>query len=221
MKPRILISGTAGQMKHYVSAVRAAEGDCFARYAPTLGAEHFDALLLCGGGDIEPALFGAADSGLNRGVDHRRERSDLALIPAFLARRKPVFGVCRGMQMINVALGGTLLQDLGEKNAVHEGTETGDRIHSVTAGDSALRQIYGARFPVNSCHHQAVLAPAPGMRVVSRAEDGTIEALEHETLPVFGVQWHPERLCLEFARSGAVDGLELFRYFVGLCRRWG
>lgn len=207
-------------MKNYVAAVKAAEGEYFARYAPALGPDHFDGLLLCGGGDIDPALFQQPDSGLNRDVDHRRERSDLTLIPAFIAQRKPVFGICRGMQMLNVALGGTLAQDLGQGCGTHEGTQRGDRFHPVSAASgSSLEQLYGPRFPVNSCHHQAVNAPAPGFRITCRADDGTVEGMEHESLPLFGVQWHPERLCLEFRREDASDGLKLFCLFVQLCGR--
>lgn len=217
--PRILISGTVGRMEAYAAAVEAAGGDAFAAYAPEAW-EGFSGLLLCGGGDITPGLFGAPDSGLNGGIDHRRERSDLALLPAFLAQRKPILGICRGMQMLNVALGGTLVQDLGEGNTLHAGTAEGDRFHPVVAEpDSVLCGLYGSHFQVNSCHHQAVQDPAPGFRAVSRAEDGVVEGMEHESLPVIAVQWHPERLCLEHRRADAADGLALFRHFVRLSGR--
>lgn len=207
--PRILISGSAGKMDNYIRAVEAQGGTADARYAPWVNAAAYDGLILGGGGDITPALFGAADSGLNREIDPLRERSDLAVIRAFIAQHKPILGICRGMQMLNAALGGTIEQDLGQRNEIHSGTAAGDRFHLVTAKKGTLfYKLYGPEFTVNSYHHQAVLVPAEGFCITCHAPDGTPEGMEHESLPVLATQWHPERLA---------EGAELMRYFIRLC----
>ena len=209
MKPHILISGTEGKMDNYIRAVKASGGIAAAQYAPAVNAEGFDALLLCGGGDITPALYGGEDGGLNHGIDPVREASDLEMIAAFLRQEKPVLGICRGMQMLNVFFGGTLVQDLGEGNRLHLG-EDADKYHMVNAlPGSVFQWCYGAEFVVNSFHHQAVLHPGRGLRVTCRAQDGTAEGIEHEYLPLLGVQWHPERHS---------EGWRLMEHFVLLCK---
>ena len=208
--PRILISGTAGKMDNYIRAVKEAGGSYTALYAPHVDPVDYDGLILCGGGDLTPALFGAADSGLNRGIDPMREESDLAMIFAFMEWKKPILGICRGMQMLNVALGGTILQDLGSGNLTHSGTNGDDRYHlAIAEKDCVFGKLYGEAFTVNSYHHQAVMEPAKCLRIVSRALDGTPEGMEHESLPILATQWHPERLA---------QGWRLMDYFVGLCR---
>lgn len=221
MKPRILISGTMGKMDNYIRAVEAAGGIAVARYAPmpeqkkgiitAEDAHGYDGLILCGGGDISPAMYSGQDAGLCRGIDPIREESDRCMCKAFWRAKKPVLGICRGMQMINVLFGGTLLEDLGELNEIHKGNQEGDRYHLVSAQEgSLLHQLYGGRFPVNSSHHQAVERPGEVFCVTCQAEDGTIEAIESPTLPILGVQWHPERHKL----GGAV-----FTHFVNMCKK--
>ena len=206
---RILLSGSPGKMERYVQAVASAGGCAAARYAPE-DADGYDGVLLCGGGDITPALYGMSDEGTNHGVDPVREAADLRLIADCMAAGKPLLGICRGMQMLNVFFGGTLLQDLGGKNAAHAGTPEGDRRHAVHAvGQGVLPSLYGAEFEVNSNHHQAVRVPGAGLRVTCRGADGVIEAMEHEMLPVLAVQWHPERW---------EGGSALLAAFIKLCK---
>lgn len=148
-----------------------------------------DALLLPGGGDIDPHRYGRPTRGA-REIDPARDACELALFRRFAAAGKPIFGVCRGLQLVNVALGGTLHPHIDG----HDRVNGADRVHPVRTDDALLLRLYGARFPVNSAHHQSAARLGDGLRAVAWAEDGTVEALRHETLPILAVQWHPERL---------------------------
>ena len=170
--------------------------------------ETADALLLTGGGDIHPRFYRqsivhAAD------IDEERDLRELALTRAFAARSAPIFGICRGLQVINVAFGGTLHQHIDG----HGQIDGLDRLHETLTDDVLLRSLYGTRFTVNSAHHQSVDRLGTGLHTIQWADDGTVEALRHETLPIFAVQWHPERLCGAFERDDAVDGGLLLKAF--------
>ena len=169
---------------NYVHALRALGAEpCFTE------PERCAALLLPGGADLDPGLFGQEDRG-SLGVSLSRDARELRALCQFLAAGKPVFGVCRGLQVLNVALGGTLHQDIPD----HRRVEGVDRIHGSHTADPALLALYGARFCVNSSHHQSVDRLGEGLIAVQWADDGTVEAIRHAELPIFAVQWHPERL---------------------------
>ena len=112
LSPRILISGADGKMSNYVRSVRAAGGTPVSGYCPPPDLS-CAGLLLCGGGDLDPVLYGQPDQG-SQPPDPARDQAELELFRAFYQAGRPILGVCRGMQIINVALGGTLLQDLGD-----------------------------------------------------------------------------------------------------------
>lgn len=152
--------------------------------------ETCDALLLPGGGDVDPARYGQENRG-SLGIDPERDALEFAALETALRRGLPVLGICRGCQLLNVALGGTLHQDIPDHTALDEDV---DRLHPSRTVDPVLTALYGEEFIVNSSHHQAVDRPGEGFRPVQWAPDGTVEAIRHETLPLFGVQWHPERL---------------------------
>lgn len=155
---------------------------------PGAVAARVDALVLTGGTDVDPALYGEEPHPSVR-VDRARDDRELALLAAALERGLPVLAICRGLQLLNVHLGGTLHQHL----AAHP--VGGDGVHEVRfAADNTLRGIYGPRCPVNSLHHQAVAAPGAGLACVGHAPDGVVEAVELTGRPVVGVQWHPEQL---------------------------
>ena len=166
--------------------------------------ENADVLLLPGGGDMHPRLYGQAIDG-SEDIDEARDEHELALIDDFLRVGRPVLGICRGLQVLNVYFGGTLRQHIEG----HSQIDGHDRLHPVCAEGGLLRPLYDPRFAVNSAHHQAVDTLGTGLKVLARADDGTVEAVGHRTLPVFAVQWHPERLCGAFARPESADGARL------------
>ncbi|MCS5733995.1 gamma-glutamyl-gamma-aminobutyrate hydrolase family protein [Herbiconiux daphne] len=156
-----------------------------------------DALLVLGGEDIAPEFYGAARG--YRAEGRHAERADeaqIALVQRAVRRGTPVLGVCRGHQIINVALGGTLLQDLGESSAHRRDAVPIERVmatHDVAvAAGSSLALTLGDVVSTQSAHHQAVDRLGAGLRVAATASDGLIEAIEHVDAPVVGVQWHPE-----------------------------
>ncbi len=212
MRPSILVSTGGGNAANYLAAIEAAGGMGTARYLPAPDLSH-DGLLLAGGEDVDPALFGEKNRG-SRGVDRDRDRAELALLDAFCGAGKPVFAVCRGHQVVNVWLGGGLVQDLGPELVPFHQRREGDRLHLIRAEKGTLlHRLYGPVFPVNSRHHQALGKLGRGLRASAWAEDGVVEGVEHEDLPILSVQFHPERM----TGPDTVDGGALFRVFLGLC----
>ena len=166
--------------------------------------EACDALLLPGGGDMEPWRYGQVNIA-SRELEPERDAAELALLERFLSAGKPVLGICRGLQIINVFFGGTLVQDLPG----HCTADGVDRLHRVITEPSPLLAVCGRDCIVNSAHHQAADRLGTGLQAVQWAPDGTVEAVVHTRFPVWAVQWHPERL-----DSGA--GARLFRAFTQL-----
>ena len=155
-------------------------------------------LVLTGGEDVAPARYGAAPHARLGDVDPARAAAELALIDAARRRRLPILAICRGIQILNVALGGTLYQDLdSERPGSVSHNEASNHAVRVDAG-SLLERTLGARSAsVNSRHHQAIRDVAPGLKAVAWADDGVIEAAEpaDASAPwIVAVQWHPEDL---------------------------
>ncbi len=162
-------------------------------------AARLDGVLLTGGDDPHPHLFGEEAHPAIERVDSRRDRFEIALVRAARRRALPLFGVCRGVQLLNIALGGDIYQDIGDQtdgSICHSQRTLGDEAwHMVeVAGESRLAGHLGTRrIPVNSFHHQACRRPGEGLVVSATATDGIVEALEDPAHPFFlGVQWHPE-----------------------------
>ncbi|HEX7000190.1 MAG TPA: gamma-glutamyl-gamma-aminobutyrate hydrolase family protein [Trueperaceae bacterium] len=159
-----------------------------------------DALLLTGGGDMDPSIFGEAPDRDLGSVDPERDAFELALYAAFREAGKPVLGVCRGCQVINVAHGGGLHQHLPSVEGTHQHDQRdlrGFPSHPVElVAGSRLAAAYGAtRVATNSYHHQAISTVGAGLTSVARSGDGIVEAVESTTGPlVVGVQWHPEMM---------------------------
>jgi len=161
-----------------------------------------DGLLLPGGGsDVDPSLYGESPISEMGPVDEQRDKFEYALLSEAIAQQKPVFGICRGLQVINAFFGGTLYQDLPSQYAQPLcGHQRPDKkwegVHAIEiARDSRLFSILNCdSCEVNSTHHQAVKEVAPGFRVVAKSPDEVVEAIESETLPILAVQFHPERL---------------------------
>ena len=154
-----------------------------------------DVLLLCGGEDVDPSRYKTKPSPRLGEVNLRRDAWEWLLLDEAVKRRLPVIGICRGCQLINVYFGGTLWQDLPSERP-GEVKHRGTHLHGVRIeGGSRLARSLGCEeMQVNTSHHQAVRDLAPGFRAVAFAPDGVVEAIESATMPVVGVQFHPEKL---------------------------
>lgn len=168
-----------------------------------------DCLLLPGGGDITPAFFGEKNHG-SRKIDTELDILQLQALDFCIKKHIPVLGICKGVQVINVGLGGTLYQDM--PTARFHSYENGDKYHeTVIAKGSCLHDLYGDHAIVNSAHHQAIRKLGSGLTVIQRCpEDDCIEAVVHRELPILGVQWHPERIDSERAKT---SGEKVLAYF--------
>lgn len=179
--------------------------------------ERCDGLLVTGGTDMNPNLYKQNNHELTAGVDDEIDALDLFLIQACYKYHKPILGICRGIQAINVAFGGTLIQDIpSQYSLVREGghmqTKPGNEIeHMVyfTKGTYA-HQLFGDVHAVNSFHHQAIFHLGKNLKVSGTSEDGIIESIEGDKL--FAVQWHPERL-LDDEKQ-----LQIFTDFITMCK---
>jgi putative glutamine amidotransferase len=180
--------------------------------------ENYDGLLIPGGGDINPIRYGQKLNGSYMILD-ALDDLQFDMLDAFVKAQKPVLGICRGHQIINVYFGGTLIQHLATSIRHFPLKDEPDKIHDAVAmKGSWLEKLYGAAFTHNSSHHQAVDKPGDGIVIDSwSAADGVVEAYHHAELPVFAVQWHPERMCLAHARTDTVDGMKVFDFFARLC----
>lgn len=160
--------------------------------APADIAPHLDGLLLAGGTDIDPARYGADPHPNIITPEPARDDLEFGLYQAALDRKLPVLGVCRGLQVINVAHGGTLAQHVPEHLRLD--VPYTDPSHEVSTVDgSRLSQLFGPTIKVNSLHHQSVAEVGNGLEVTARASDGEVEGLELGD-NVLAVQWHPEML---------------------------
>lgn len=229
--PKFPNSRVQGQLVTYCEALQAAGG------LPVLIPEtltnqdvqqlygHLHGLVLPGGGDVDPQAYGETQHPATNSIDPERDRVELYLTRQALAGHKPFLGICRGLQVMNVALGGSLYQDVPTEvpNALphyfRAPAYARDHLgHAVQVEeDSLLARCLGAPLvEVNSRHHQAARVIAPGLHVVARAPDGIIEALELPTHPfALGVQWHPENLTAHASMRG------LFEQFVLAAARLG
>jgi putative glutamine amidotransferase len=171
------------------------EADAAAAAAAAI-VSRLDALVLVGGGDVDPARYGQPPNPATSGVDPRRDASELALLRAALDGDLPVLAVCRGMQLLNVELGGTLFQHVPDVVG-HDGHQPARGcfadVEVTTQAGSSVAKVLGEQATVRCSHHQALDVVGAGLVVTARASDGIVEAVE---LPaarfVVGVQWHPE-----------------------------
>ncbi|MDN7244462.1 gamma-glutamyl-gamma-aminobutyrate hydrolase family protein [Planococcus shenhongbingii] len=185
--------------------------------------ERLDGLIVTGGGDINPLLYGEEPHVRLGAVYPGSDEYEKELILNFLKLDKPFIGMCRGLQMLNISLGGTNYQDLeaqyeGDLNQHKQLAMRTHRTHSVELeDDSKLLGIMGEKkFNVNSFHHQGVKDVSSQLKVAARAADGLVEALESDSYQfVMGIQWHPE----EFAVQGDEASKKLFDRFVKECTK--
>ena len=211
----------------YINAVRAAGGFPVVLPLPQDEGEAFtllkncSGLLLSGGVDLDPALYGEYTQFATESICKRRDRGEYALLKAAVSLHRPVLGICRGIQLINVYFGGTLYRDIpceyrslpGGGNPHRQTLPFPEGGHEVTY-EGELWPIPEKTVRVNSYHHQAVRIPAPGFRVLARSTvDGLIESIyspETASMPlVAAVQWHPE--LIQHVRE---DQRDIFRFFI-------
>ena len=146
-----------------------------------------DGFLITGGSDVDPIHFNEINEGSSRGVKPQLDKVDQQVVHYAQKNKLPLLGICRGHQTINVFLGGSLFQDIGD---AHRNLEGGHEIHTIK---NRLLD-FEPNIITNSYHHQAIKALAPNTTAIAWHKDGTIEAFVHDFLPIIGIQWHPERL---------------------------
>lgn len=148
-------------------------------------------LLLIGGVDVQPKYFGNEELHESCTIDPDRDELEFPLLDMFVKAKKPILAICRGMQVVHTYFGGTLYQDLPSQLGVnHRGI-----LHNIKCEKgSRLERLFGEEFEVNSFHHQAVKDMGEGMRATAFSDEGIVEAIEHESLPIWAVQFHPERM---------------------------
>lgn len=208
---KILIAGNEKNTENYVHILKYLGADPIVTLTPG-SIYSFDGLLLPGGGDISPSYFDqpVIDT---RKPDPDLDRAQFHILYQFLHSHKPILGICKGMQLMNVFFGGTLHQHTPSE-ALHQWNGS-DQWHQTTVTPaSVLDRLYGSRFEVNSAHHQSIDSVGFDLNVIQHSEDGVSEAVCHDFLPLLGVQWHPERMCLGHKKSGAIDGTAVFRWFL-------
>ncbi len=235
----ILIAGQKDKTKNYETALCSLgacpitwlpdAGECFcclpgyppgekwALYPEILS--RFDGLLLPGGGDIHPGFFFQKDQGSQK-PDILLDCCQISLFLAFQKAGKPVLGICKGMQLINVALGGSLCQDLPDSCLRAHAWNHGDQIHAThILPDTFLHRLYGDSLLTNSAHHQAVSQLGNGLLPAQYGPGQVLEGLFHASYPILGVQWHPERMYPWQKKNPETgDGSQVLRYFLSLCR---
>lgn len=179
--------------------------------------ESIDGLMVIGGCDVNPLVYNQEPQPLLGETDYPRDLYEIALIKACAQKKLPIFGVCRGLQVINVAFGGTLYQDLSyapQKTFLHSQKERKEcASHTMKVEkDSFLYPIFQEKGYVNSFHHQAINQLGENLRAVAWSDDQIIEAIEHTFLPVTAVQFHPEGMCATDKKMQ-----EIFNQFIRQC----
>jgi len=180
--------------------------------------DRVDGILIPGGGDIDPLRYSDSRHESARGISEERDEFEIEVALRAKTRRMPVFAICRGLQIVNVALGGSLIQDIPTETGSMDHTVIG---HAVWDGHQPVRIDAGCRIAeairatdimVNSIHHQAVKELAPGFQAVAWAADGIIEGIEYDdpAWPLLAVQWHPEYL----GQNGDLASHALFDWLI-------
>ncbi|HEY8364419.1 MAG TPA: gamma-glutamyl-gamma-aminobutyrate hydrolase family protein [Haloplasmataceae bacterium] len=176
-------------------------------------------LIIPGGGDINPKLYNEEILDVSKNIDEYLDEFQIKLVQKALDKDLPILGICRGHQILNVALSGSLYQDISLykynssiiHNQIDYGFQESDKVHEVNfIKNSQLEKLYGNRHMTNSFHHQIIKKVGEGLEVIGYTDDGVIEAMISKNHSfVLSVQWHPER---------NADGIKLFKLFIDMCK---
>lgn len=227
MKPKIALLTRINDQKYtvnqeYVNALQNAGADIVlllpqSKESLEIELSRCDGLCIPGGDDVNPILY-SEENTFSKPIDESIEQLDLGSIDIMVKLNKPIFGICRGCQILNVAFGGTLYQDINHQlpttinhsySFIHQKPLNGHLIKIVN--NTVLSELLDDNIEVNTYHHQSIKDLAKKFKVSAYSEDGVIEAIESEN--ILAVQWHPERMIsLEKAQN-------LFNYFVNKCMK--
>lgn len=179
--------------------------------------ESMDALIISGGYDVNPLIYGEEPIQQQGFLCPERDEYDIKVIKIALELKKPILGICRGLQILNAALGGTLYQDTSiiEESYIKHHQDSRPDVSSHTVNvikGTKLYEILGESTFTNSFHHQAIKELAPGFKISAKAKDGVIEAIEKEDGFTIGVQWHPEMMAKKDSKM-----LNLFKELLKQC----
>ena len=183
-------------------------------------AEMCDAYLIPGGIDVNPLSYGENPHPLLQMTRLEYDEYEISLIREITKTGKPVLGICNGMQMINIYFGGDLIQDIPSKQR-HQRNSGKDSWHGARAAEGSwIRTLYPETFSVNSSHHQAVGKTGEGVVPVLYSDDHVVEGICVQGRPVYGLQWHPERICgPQEEHPDAADGTRVYEFFLDICRQ--
>ncbi len=217
MDKKVLIAGKLEDVGNYIFTLKEAGlQPVVATQLPTeegYDLNDFSALLLPGGADVDPSLFGQENCG-SRTIDKELDIAQLAMTDIFVKAKKPILGICKGCQVLNVYFKGDIIQDL-DNNVHHQAYQGKEVKHKArTEENNILYDLFGGEeIIINSSHHQALDKLGNGMRICQFSDDHVIEAIQHESLPILGLQWHPERMAYSKHVDGEADGTLIFEYF--------
>ena len=222
-KIRILIPGIKNDVKNYCGVLEKLGADvCVTADISRITedtAREFDGLLIPGGEDIDPARYGQENTGC-RTIDPVMDELQFHALDIFVKAGKPVLGICNGMQMINIYFGGDLIQDIPSKQR-HQRNAGKDSWHGAAPEEGSwIGELYPKAFSVNSAHHQAVGKMGDGVIPVLYSDDHVVEGICVQGRPVYGLQWHPERICgPQPQHPDAADGTRVYEFFLNICRQ--
>ncbi len=217
---KILICGPFEEVTNYIAAVEKTGMEPVASTSlPTqddLDINDIAGLILPGGSDMDPAFYGQENHDC-RNIRRWLDLAQLNMLDTFVNCKKPVLGICKGAQVINVYFGGTLIQDLPSHDhhqPYYENHERSDcHLFARILPDTPLSDLcYSSEIFINSAHHQAVDQVAKELEVCAYSDDEVIEGLYHKSLPILALQWHPERMAYDHYVEAYSDGSLIFRY---------
>ena len=210
---KIFAYGNRDEYINYANAVEGVGGEIVMSTDISDSAD-CDALLLLGGGDINPKVYGCENTA-SVGINDTRDEDELALIKNFYEAGKPIFGICRGHQIVAVYFGSKMIQHIDNAERHTRTKENKDNVHMIKAVEgSFLYNIYGSEFPVNSSHHQGVESVPEGFTAAAWSDDGILDGMQNDEHRIYTTQFHPERMCFANRREDTVDGKAIFEFFL-------